>query len=226
MEEEKMLYEYEARRGRPSGRHLSQLDFQLLEYLAKVSLKYGVDSDRFFQCFLDAAQHQKSKCEELLIECRSKEKDYTIFLITKDREALGQFHMSEYLLNEKTNPLREFTGRLSSITPTQEAKLTRYNIEDLRAGMKHLNLTAEVIEVSQPIQIATRFGNYAYMANALIGDETGTIKLSLFGSQIKMVSVHDAVQIENGHVVWFRGERQLRISKQGKISVAQRPIIA
>lgn len=135
--------------------------------------------------------------------------------------------MSEYLLNEKTNPLKEFTGRLSSMrTLTQESKSNSIKIGDLRAGMKHLNLTAEVLKVSQPIQIVTRFGSYTNMVNALIADETGTIKLSLLGSQIGMVSVHDKVQIKNAHVAWYRGERQLRIGKHGKISVVQRSIVA
>jgi len=214
-------------RGRPSGRNLSQLDIRLLEYLAEISIKYSVDSDRFFECFLDAAQHQESKCGKLSIECRAREKDYITFLIAKDREAIGQFHMSEYLLKRKTNPLKEFTRRLSTMRIlTQEAKLKSYKIGDLRAGMKRLNLTAEVLKVSQPIQIATRFGNYTNMVNALIADETGTIKLSLLGSQIIMVSVHDTVQIENAHVAWFRGERQLRIGKHGKINVVQRLIDA
>jgi len=224
-----MHYISESKRGRPSGRHRSQSDIQLLEYLAKVSIKHGVESDSFLKGFLDATKHQESKCGKLLIECRAIEKDCAIFLITKDREAVGQFHMPEYLLNEKTNPLKEFTRKLSSVrTLKQEAKSNSYSykIGDLRAGMKHLNLTAEVLEVSQPIQIATRFGYYTNIISALVADESGTIKLSLLGSQIEMVSVHDSIQIENAHVAWFRGERQLRIGKHGKVSVIQRSIIA
>ena len=214
-------------RGRPSEMYRSQADVRLLEYLAEVSMKYGVDSDIFFNSFLDAAQHQESKCGKLLIKCRARERDYTIFLVTKDWEVVGQFHIPEHLLKEKTNPFKEFTGRLSTVrTLTREAKSNSYKIGDLRAGMEHLNIKAEVLEVSQPIQIATRFGNYTNMMNALIADETGTIKLSLLGSQIKMVSVHDAIQIENAHVAWFRGERQLRIGKHGKISVVQLSIDA
>jgi len=185
-------------------------------------MKYGFDPDKFFNSFLDASQHRKSKCGKLSIECRVREKDYTIFLMTRDWEAVAQFPMPEYLLNEKTNPLKEFTCRLSTMrTLAQEAKSNSYRIGDLRTGMKHLNIKAQVLEVSQPIQIATRSGFYANLANALIADETGTIKLSLLGSQINEVSVHDAIQIENAHVAWFRGERQLRIGKHGKISVAQ-----
>jgi len=215
-----MPHKFERYRGRPSGKNLSQLDVKLLEYLAEISMKYDVDSDTFFNSFHDAAQHQKSKCGKLSIECRAREKDSATFLITKDKETVGQFHMSEYLLKEKTNPLKEFTSRLSTMR-THEAQLNNYKIGNLKAGMKHLNLAVEVLEVSQPIQIATRFGNYVNMINAQIADETGTIKLSLLGSQIKIFSIHDIIQIENANVTWFRGERQLRIGKQGKISVAQ-----
>jgi len=183
-------------------------------------MKYEVDSDKFFNSFLDASQHQESKCGKLSIECRVREKGYTIFLMTRDWEVVGQFRMPEYLLNEKTNPLKEFTCRLSTKrTLAQEAKSQSHKIGDLRSGMKHLNIKAQVLEVSQPIQITTRSGFYANLANALIADETGTIKLSLLGSQIKEVFVHDAIQIENAHVAWFRGERQLRIGKHGKINV-------
>jgi hypothetical protein len=217
----------ENHRGRPSSRNHSQLDNRLLEYLAKVSLKCGVDSEPFFKSLLDAAQHQESKCGKLSIECRLKEKGYAIFLITKDKETVGQFHMPEYLLKGKTNPLKEFSSRLSSTrTLAHEAQLNSYKIGNLKAGMKRLNINAEVLEVSAPIQIATRYGSYANIINTLIADETGTIKLSLLGSQIKMVSVHDTIQIENAHVAWYRGERQLRIGKHGKISVVQRSIIA
>lgn len=150
-----------------------------------------------------------------MIECR-EEKDYAIFLITKDRETVGQFRIPEYLLKRKTNPLKEFTSRLSTArTPSPEAQSKSNKIGDLRAGMKHPNLTAEVLEVLQPIQTATRFGHYTNMINALISDKIGTIKLSLLGSQIEMVSVHDIIQIQNAHVAWSRGERQLRIGKHG-----------
>jgi len=192
-----------------------------MEYLAKVSMKYGVDSNKFFNSFLKAYQDRKSKCGKLLIERRTREQDCAIFLMTRDWEVVGQFRMPEYLLKEKTNALKEFTCRLSTMrTLAQEAKSKSRKIRDLITGMKHLNINARVLEVSQPIQITTRSGFYTNVANALIADETGTIKLSLLGAQIKEVSVHATIQIENAHVAWFRGERQLRIGKHGKISVA------
>jgi len=215
-----MRHKLDGGRGRFKGKYGSQADIQLMEYLAKVSMKYGVDPDKFFNSLLKVYQHRKSKCGKLSIECRLREKDYVIFLITRGWKVVGQFRMSEQLLNEKTNPLKEFVCRLSAMrTLAQGAKSQSYKIRDLKAGMRRLNINARVLKVSQPIQIATRSGFYANLANALIADETGTINLSLLGSQIKGVTLHDVIQIVNGHVAWFRGERQLRVGKHGKISV-------
>jgi len=86
-------------------------------------------------------------------------------------------------------------------------------IRDLRAGMKEVNLKAKVLEIARPTLVFTRFGNYASVANALIADETGTIKLCLWNEQINSISIGDTVQIENARVSMFRGERQLRIGK-------------
>ena len=217
-----MQYRSESRRGRPNGRYRSQADIRLLEYLAKVSMKYGIDSDRLFDSLLIASQHQKSKCENLSIECRVRERDYAVFLIARDWEVVGQFRMSRHLLNGKPDPIREFASRLSTMNISgHEAESNSYDIEDLRAGMKHVDTKARVLEISQPIQIATRSGFYANVVNALIADGTGTVRLSLLGPQIKGIALHDIIQIKNAHVAWFRGERQLRVGRHGKISVAK-----
>jgi len=36
-------------RGRPRGRYHALADFRLLEYLALISMKYGIDSNDFFE---------------------------------------------------------------------------------------------------------------------------------------------------------------------------------
>jgi len=67
-------------------------------------------------------------------------------------------------------------------------------------------------------QVRARFGNYASVTNALIADETGTIKLCLWNEQINSISVGDTIQIENARTSTFRGERQLSIGKSGTLS--------
>jgi len=208
-----------ARRGRPPGRYHSYDDIRLLEYLARISLKHEIDSGKFFSSFLDASQHQESKCGKLSIECRVKTRDYAIFLITNSHKVVAQFPIPERIL-AKTNPIKEFTYGLSSIRNSdQEAKSNHYQIKDLRVGMKRVNISARVLEVSQQRLVTTRFGFYANVANALITDETGTIQLPLWNKQINEISVGDLIQVENANVIVFRGARQLKVSRSGKLSV-------
>jgi replication factor A1 len=84
--------------------------------------------------------------------------------------------------------------------------------------MKKVSVKGKVLEIARPTAVFTRFGNYASVANALIADETGTIKLCLWNEQINSVSVGNTIQVENANVSVFRGERQLRIGKKGMLT--------
>jgi replication factor A1 len=84
--------------------------------------------------------------------------------------------------------------------------------------MNQVNLRARVMEIPTAKQVFTRFGNYANVAHALIADETGTIKLCLWNEQIDSVSIGDTIQVENGRMSSFRGERQLSVGRKGTIS--------
>lgn len=88
----------------------------------------------------------------------------------------------------------------------------------MRAGMSHVNLKAKVLEVTQPKQVFTRYGNYASLAKAVIEDGTGQIKLCLWNDQIDAVSPGTTVQIENARTSTFKGERQLSLGKTGTVS--------
>jgi replication factor A1 len=101
----------------------------------------------------------------------------------------------------------------------QEAKSKHYQIKDLRVGMKRINIKARVLEVSQPRVVATRFGFYANVTKVLVTDETGTIQLPLWNKQINEISAGDLIQIENANVIAFRGVRQLKVGRSGKVSV-------
>ena len=57
------------------------------------------------------------------------------------------------------------------------------------------------------------------VADAIVQDETGTIKLTLWNEQIDMVNLGDNIKIENGYVTSFKGEIQLNVGKYGKLTV-------
>ena len=209
-------------RGRPRGGYRSYADVRLLEYLTMISGKSGIDSEKFFDSFVEAWKHQESACKSLLIECRKKARNYAVFLITNSCKVVAQFSIPKHIL-EETNPLKEFVPkRTSRRTIPERIKIEHLRIGDLKFGMNRINLKARVIEIPKPKSVFTRFGNFATVTNAKVTDETGIIQLPLWNQQIDAVSVGDTIQVENARVVTFRGERQLRVGRGGQLSVIEK----
>ena len=94
------------------------------------------------------------------------------------------------------------------------------NIADLRNGMKRVSVEATVVEKGTPRQVMSKYGTETYsVADAIVSDESGKIKLTLWNEQIAQVKVNDKIRIENGYVTSFKGEVQLNVGKFGKMTV-------
>jgi replication factor A1 len=86
--------------------------------------------------------------------------------------------------------------------------------------MKRVDVEAQVTEKGNPREVMSRFKDETYtVADAVIADETGSIKLTLWNEQIDQVNVNDKIKIENGYVTSFKGEIQLNAGKYGKLTV-------
>jgi replication factor A1 len=92
-------------------------------------------------------------------------------------------------------------------------------ISELKSGMRRVSLSATVKEISEPREVMTKFGEASRVATAVISDESGSIKLTLWNKDIDKVSVNSQVQVENGYVTTFRGENQLNVGRYGKLTV-------
>jgi replication factor A1 len=88
--------------------------------------------------------------------------------------------------------------------------------------MKQVDLKAKVLHTPTSKRVPTRFGTIVNLSNVLIGDETGTITLTLWNQQIPTVAKGDLITIENARVATFRGKRQLRIGKSASLNVIHR----
>lgn len=94
------------------------------------------------------------------------------------------------------------------------------NIAELRNGMKRVSVEATVVEKGTPRQVMSKFGTETYtVADSMVSDESGKIKLTLWNEQIAQVKVNDRIRIENGYVTAFKGEVQLNVGKFGKMTV-------
>jgi len=211
-------------RGRPKGSHRLRLDAKILEYLVEFSAKRGIDATEFFNAIVHAWKNERASCRGLTIQCRMKKNGRAVFLITKGYKVVAQFPIPECILRETTS-LKGFDYILervryaSAIKRRKALDVSHIKIKDLRAGMKRIKLKARVTEISKPKLVLTRFNDYVVFANATLSDETGTIKLTLWNGRISMVSINDMVQIENANVIVFRGEKQLRIGRNGTLKV-------
>ena len=175
----------------------------------------------FFMPCACAEEHKESRCGKLSIQCRGKIKSNFIFLIKRESEVLAQFPISEDFLFNASNHLKNFTDtdEIRMYVARKAKTATTNSIKDLQNGMRHVNLKAKILEVSEPKHVFTRYGNHASVAKASIADETGAIKLCLWNGQIGSVSPGDTVQIENARVSAFRGERQMSLEKTGTLNV-------
>jgi len=213
----KEFWRFSSRGRRPSSVN-SYKDIKAIEYLAIIASKYKIDSTEFFDCILKTWNQGKAECGKLNIICRRKTEDSAIFLFTVGQGIVSQFSIPTSIFQRK-NRLEDCIRMISAKAST--ADIVNPKIEDLRAGMKRINLKAKVLEVPEPNKVYTRSGIEAYVSNALIGDETGIIRMSLWNRQINTVSKGDIIKIQNGTVTRFRGDLQLRIAKNGGLNVIE-----
>ena len=191
------------------------------EYLAVLSVKYNVDPDKLFRALVSAKEREKVMCEPLTIKCRGKNRGGRIFLIMNSAVVVAQIVISEGFLSEKTNPISKFkdSDRIRSYLAKKAACTFKLTVSDLIVGMNRINLAGKVLELNEPRSLHTRWGANCVVANAVIGDNTGTVKLVLWGGQADSVSVGDKVQIVNARMRAFRGEKQLQVGRNGAVKV-------
>jgi len=95
-------------------------------------------------------------------------------------------------------------------------------IDQLNKPQNRLEPVEGVIDtISEPRTVNLRTGGQAQVADAILKDDTGQIKLTLWDAQIKMVKSGSKVKIENGYVTSFKGENSLNVGKYGKLSVLE-----
>jgi len=91
-------------------------------------------------------------------------------------------------------------------------------IKDLEARQRNVNVVGEVVEVGES-RTFEKFGTQGRVANAVIKDNTGTVKLTLWNDQIDKVKPGDKVTIKNGYVSEWQGELQVTTGKLGTLDV-------
>ncbi len=91
-------------------------------------------------------------------------------------------------------------------------------IAELQAGQGGANLELEIISIDEPREF-DKYGKKLRVANAMVKDSTGTIKMSFWNEDIEKIQAGMTIKLENGYCSEFKGEKQLTTGKFGKFMV-------
>ncbi|MBN2336543.1 single-stranded DNA-binding protein [Candidatus Bathyarchaeota archaeon] len=91
-------------------------------------------------------------------------------------------------------------------------------VRDLTTYSRRVNLIAKVMELGDIREVSSSSdGQLHRVAEALVGDETGTVLLTLWDENIDRFGVGDVVAVDNGYAGTFRGSLRLNVGKYGTI---------
>ncbi len=100
-------------------------------------------------------------------------------------------------------------------------------VGELTPQSRAVNVTAKVVSKSEIREIPMgRDGSAHKVCDALVGDETGVVYLTLWDDNITKVNEGESIRVENGYVTLFKGNIRLNIGKYGKLEAAKEPLTA
>ncbi len=91
-------------------------------------------------------------------------------------------------------------------------------VRDLTPSSKQVNVHAKVVNVGEAKQVMGKYGDPRKVAEAIIGDDTAVITLSLWNEQIGSIAKDENILIDNGYVSLVRGHMRLNVGRYGQLS--------
>ena len=99
-------------------------------------------------------------------------------------------------------------------------------ISELKPGMNNVTVRVRVLETEEPRVITTRRGQRT-ISEAIVGDETGRIKLTLWGEAAGKVEQGAAVEISGAWTTAYRGQVVLNVGGRGRImTIADEEVVS
>ena len=113
--------------------------------------------------------------------------------------------------------------KVDSMSSEDAAKfLESVKVEKLTPDTRQVNIKVKVVKKGEPREtISRRDGSMHRVSDVLVGDETGTVYLSLWDDNIDKVSEGDIVEIKNGYLSLFRGSMRLNVGREGSFEKIQ-----
>jgi replication factor A1 len=91
-------------------------------------------------------------------------------------------------------------------------------VRDLTPNSKQVNVLAKVINVGEAKEVMGKFGDPRKVCEAVVGDDTATIILSLWNEQIGSIAKDEVILVDNGYVSLVRGHMRLNVGRYGNLT--------
>jgi len=95
-------------------------------------------------------------------------------------------------------------------------------IAQLQPRQTNVDVEGTIKDIGEP-RTFEKFGKSGKVANAILKDESGQVKLSLWNEQCDQVKTGDKVRVAKGYVGEWQGELQLTTGKFGTLEVVGEP---
>lgn len=105
--------------------------------------------------------------------------------------------------------------------------LTVLKVKDLKPYSKWFTITVKILKLGDEKTVLSRKdGNHHRVAEALVGDETGIVVLSIWDDDIERAKelVGSTVRIRNGFTTVYRGSLRLTLSRFSTLEKAEESI--
>lgn len=91
-------------------------------------------------------------------------------------------------------------------------------VEELNPNSRGVNVKIKVASKNEPREVFSRkTGEQLKVTEALVGDETGSLYLTLWNEDIDKVEIDQIYKINNGYCTVFKGSLRLNIGRYGTI---------
>jgi replication factor A1 len=97
-------------------------------------------------------------------------------------------------------------------------------VRDLTPNSKQVNVLAKVQSVGEPKEVMGKFGDPRKVCEAVVGDDSAVITLSLWNEQIGTIAKDEVILVDNGYVSLVRGHMRLNVGRYGNLSKSTEPI--
>jgi replication factor A1 len=108
---------------------------------------------------------------------------------------------------------------MSSEEPSESEELVK--VETLTPNSRGVNTIVKVVSKGEVRSVTGRDYSVRRVTDALVGDETASLYMTLWDDKIDAINEGDTLRITNGYINLFRGNMRINVGKYGSYEILE-----